>query len=209
MTFSLADPSPTQMASEGDREETQMASEGDREETIEEEEPSLIANPNPSPRSSQTKPPEVEIHLFRGGRGPIDVFRSRLGGWDQNQLEVQDILDKYGFKSLHAFNPSSGRSVAVRFNPRNGRSLLPYPDGSVVFVDGEPKDSLVKPVTKILIGVAVITLLVALFFKEAPEWLRATSFSTGNFPPWILACVVIVFTRLRKRTRNVLKKFGW
>ncbi|XP_020105914.1 uncharacterized protein LOC109722308 [Ananas comosus] len=192
-----------------------MANEGDREETIEEEEPSPISNPNPnpnpnpSPRSAQTKAPEVEIHLFRGGRGPIDVFRSRLGGWDQNQLEVQDILDKYGFKSLHAFNPSSGRSVAVRFNPRNGRSLLPYADGSVVFVDGEPKDSLVKPVTKILVGVAVITLLVALFFKEAPEWLRATRFSAGNFPPWILACIVIVFTRLRKRTRDVLKKFGW
>lgn len=94
---------------------------------------------NPNPRSVKTKVPEVEVHLFRSGKGPIDVFRSGLGGWEQNQLEVQDILDKYGFKSLYAFNTSSGRGVPIRFNARNGRSILTYTDGSVIYVDGEPK----------------------------------------------------------------------
>lgn len=100
------------------------------------------SSPKPDPNSSsgdKNKAPEVEVHLFRRGRGPIDVFRSKLGGWDQDRLEVQDILDKYGFKSLFAFNPESGRGVPIRFSSRNGRSILPYTGGSVVVIDGEPK----------------------------------------------------------------------
>ncbi|MQM15390.1 hypothetical protein Taro_048337 [Colocasia esculenta] len=171
--------------------------------------------PGPDQAAGSGKPkakaPEVEIHLFRRGRAPPAVFRSQLGGWDQDRLEVQDILDKHGLKSLFAFNPASGRGVPIRFSPRNGRSFLPYADGAVIFVDGEPQDSLVKPVTKILVGVAVITILVALVAKETPDWLKASRFSSGNwnFPPWILACVVIVFTRGRKRTRDLLKRYGW
>ncbi|KAL5975478.1 hypothetical protein ACLOJK_019800 [Asimina triloba] len=91
------------------------------------------------PRSVKTKVPEIEVHLYRRSKGPIDVFKSNLGGWDQDQLEVQDILEKYGFKSVYAFNPEKGRGVPIRFHPRNGRSLLPYKDGSVIYVDGEPK----------------------------------------------------------------------
>ncbi|KAF8411575.1 hypothetical protein HHK36_004130 [Tetracentron sinense] len=165
-------------------------------------------NPNPSSktRTVKTKVPEAEIHLFRRGKGPIEIFQSSLGGWDQNQLEVRDILEKYGFKSLFAFNTRSGRGVPIRFNPRNGRSLLSYADGAGIFLDGEPKDSLVKPITKILLGVAVIMLLITFLLKETPQWAKYSNFSGGNFPPWILACVVIVFTRMRKRTRNFLKK---
>lgn len=94
----------------------------------------------PKPKSVHIKTPEVEVRLYQRGRGPVQVFQSRLGGWDQNQLEVGDILEKYGLKSLYAFNPEEGkRAVAIRFNARNGRSILPYTDGSVVHVDGEPK----------------------------------------------------------------------
>ncbi|XP_050367057.1 uncharacterized protein LOC126785413 isoform X2 [Argentina anserina] len=115
-------------------------------------------NPNPDPQPRlKTKVAEVEVRLYRQGKGPIDSFKSSLGGWDQNQLEVRDILDKYGFKSLYAFNPQSGRGVPIRFNHRNGRSILPYRDGSEVHIDGEPRDSLIQPITKILLGVALMT----------------------------------------------------
>ena len=69
------------------------------------------------------------------------VFKSALGGWEQDQLEIrEDILEKYGMKSVFAFNPTAGgRGVPVRFNPRNGRSILTYRDGAVVYLDGEPK----------------------------------------------------------------------
>ncbi|RXI00245.1 hypothetical protein DVH24_037793 [Malus domestica] len=97
------------------------------------------SSPNPNPKTARTKVPEVEVCLYRRGKGPIDTFKSGLGGWDQNQLEVGDILDKYGFKSLYAFNTESGRGVPIRFNPRNGRSMLPYRDGATVQIDGEPK----------------------------------------------------------------------
>ncbi|KAL8491458.1 hypothetical protein ACS0TY_023182 [Phlomoides rotata] len=96
--------------------------------------PSLKKN-----RSVRTKVPEAEVHVYKQGKGPIDVIKAGLGGWDQDQLEVREILDKYGFKSIYAFNPGSGRGVPVRFNPRNGRSLLTYRDGAVIYVDGEPK----------------------------------------------------------------------
>ncbi|XP_038720788.1 uncharacterized protein LOC120013147 [Tripterygium wilfordii] len=167
------------------------------------------SNPSPKARSVRTKVPEVEIHLYRQGKGPIDVFKSSLGGWDQNQLEVRDILEKYGFKSVYAFSPGSGRSVPIRFHSKNGRSILGYKDGSVIHVDGEPKDSLIKPVTKIVVGVAVITLLITLVSKETPAWMEKLNVFGGSFPPWILACMVIVFTRMRKRTRDFLKKYGW
>ncbi|GMI90762.1 hypothetical protein like AT1G71780 [Hibiscus trionum] len=167
------------------------------------------SDPNPKPRTARTKVPEVEIRLYRQGKGPIDVFKSSLGGWDQNQLEVRDILEKYGLKSIYAFSTQSGRGVPIRFHPRNGRSILGYKDGSVVHIDGEQKDSLIKPITKILVGIAAITLLITLLTKDTPKWMKKLNLSVGDFPPWVLACIVIVFTRMRKRTRNVLKKFGW
>ncbi|KAL0322855.1 UNVERIFIED_CONTAM: hypothetical protein Sangu_1904800 [Sesamum angustifolium] len=114
---------------------------------IEEEEeatPLLSESAEPEPvenraRAVKTKVPEVEVHLYKQGKGPIDVIKMALGGWDQDQLEVREILEKYGFKSVYAFTPGSGRGVSIRFNPRNGRSLLTYGDGAVVYLDGEPK----------------------------------------------------------------------
>ena len=95
--------------------------------------------PNQCERHVRTKVPETEIHLYRRGQGPIDIFKSTLGGWDQDQLEVRDILHKYDFKSIYAFNTQSGRGVPIRFNPKNGRSFVKYKDGGVVYIDGEPK----------------------------------------------------------------------
>lgn len=89
-------------------------------------------------KTETTKVPEVEIHLYRCGKGPIDVFKSNLGGYEQDQLEVRSILEKYGLKSIFAFNVETGRSVPIRFH-RNGRSVLPYRDGAVIYIDGEPQ----------------------------------------------------------------------
>ncbi|KAL1212458.1 hypothetical protein V5N11_034814 [Cardamine amara subsp. amara] len=154
-----------------------------------------------------TKVPEVEIHLYRLGKGPIDVFKSNLGGYEQNQLEVRSILDKYGLKSIFAFNVEKGRAVPIRFH-RNGRSVLPYRDGAVIYIDGEPQDSLITPITRIIVGVVIVTLLITFLLKDPPAWIK-NYISFGSFPPWVLACVVIVFTRARKRTRDFFKKYGW
>ncbi|KAD6796731.1 hypothetical protein R6Q59_019504 [Mikania micrantha] len=187
--------------------EIEETDESSRTTTFKEEESRPLLDKSeskPRSKSVRTKVPEVEVHLFRCGEGPIDTFKSSLGGWDQDQLEVRDILDKYGFKSVYAFNTQSGRGVPIRFNPKNGRSILTYKDGSVILIDGEPKDSLIKPITRILVGVAALTALIILVMKETPGWAKKLNF-TGvnlNVPPWVLACVVIVFTRLRKRTRD-------
>lgn len=68
---------------------------------------------------------------------------------------------------------------------------------------------MIKPITKILFGLAVTTLLLTFLLKDTPEWLKKLNVSGWNFPPWVLACVVIVFTRMRKRTRDLLTKYGW
>ncbi|KAH9757802.1 hypothetical protein WN944_008430 [Citrus x changshan-huyou] len=177
------------------------------EEIEEERKPITNGSPtNQTPETVKTKVPEVEIHLYRQGKGPIAVFKSTLVGWEQDQLDVREILDKYGLKSVYAFSTSAGRGVPIRFDRRNGRSMLGYKDGSVVYMDGEPQDSMIKPVTKILFGLTVITLLITLLFKDRPEWINKLNVPGWNFPPWVIACVVIVFTRIRKRTRNFFMK---
>jgi len=196
-----------------------MESEGDRaaaasDDAIQEESAATAPGPDGKPGSgaaaAAASPPQVEVQLFRRGR-PVAVFRSPLGGWTQDQLEVGDILEQYGLKSVFAFDPAARkRGVSIRFNPRNGRSLLTYAPGSTIFLDGEPKDSLLKPITKMVLGVAAMTVVAAVLFKEAkmPEWLQA-KLGTVSFPPWVLACMVIVFMRLQKRTKDVMRKFGW
>ncbi|KAK2420727.1 WD repeat protein [Trifolium repens] len=183
---------------------------GEIEEEITELTAATTATATATARHVRTKVPEVEIHLFRQGKGPVVVFKSALGGWEQDQLEVGDILEKHGLKTVYTFNHQSRvRGVPVRFNPKNGRSILSYRDGAVVYLDGEPKDSLVKPITRILVGVALITLMIVIVSRDTPEWMKKLNFSSGNFPPWILACVVIVFTRMRKRTKDFLTRRGW
>ncbi|KAG6408505.1 hypothetical protein SASPL_131518 [Salvia splendens] len=161
-------------------------------------------------RSVTTSVPEAEVHIYNRGKGPIDIIKVSLGGWDQDQLEIREILDKYGFKSVYAFTPGSGRGVPIRFNPRNGRSMLTYRDGARVYIDGEPKvleDSLLKPITRIILSVAMITVIIVFAMKETPAWAKNLQSSVGPIPPWVLACVVIVFTRMQKRTKNFFQKY--
>ncbi|KAI6689624.1 hypothetical protein NL676_026452 [Syzygium grande] len=82
-------------------------------------------DPTPAKRVVRTKVPEVEIHLFRQGKGPADVFKTSLGGWDQDQLEVRDILDKHGLKSIFAFNPGSGRGAPSGSTPGTAAPCCP------------------------------------------------------------------------------------
>lgn len=103
------------------------------------ETPDSDPNPDLRRRTVRTKVPEVDVRLFNRGKGPIATFHSSLGGWDQDRLEVQEILEMYGFKTIYSFSPSSGRGVPIRFDPKKGRSILPYTDGSLVLLDGEPK----------------------------------------------------------------------
>lgn len=70
------------------------------------------------------------------------------------------------------------------------------------------QDSLIQPITKILLGVATITLLIVLIMKETPQWFKKFNITGMSIPPWVLACAVIVFSRMRKRTRDFFKKRG-
>lgn len=177
------------------------------EREIEDDESSPLI-PQPQNKSALTKALEVEVRLYRRGKGPIAEFKSGLGGWDRDQLEVGEICDKYGFKSVYAFNPESGRGVPIRFNPKNGRSLLPYKDGATIIIDGEPKDSLLMPITKIILGLAVSTLLIVFVMRDNPKWMEKLNISGGRVPPWVLAGAVIVFTRMRKRTKDFFQNRG-
>ncbi|KAG6408499.1 hypothetical protein SASPL_131512 [Salvia splendens] len=165
-------------------------------------------------RSVTTSVPEAEVHIYNRGKGPIDIIKVSLGGWDQDQLEIREILDKYGFKSVYAFTPGSGRGVPIRFNPRNGRSMLTYRDGARVYIDGEPKvlecyllGLIAQAHHQNNISVAMITVIIVFAMKETPAWAKNLQSSVGPIPPWVLACVVIVFTRMQKRTKNFFQKY--
>ncbi|CAJ2629786.1 unnamed protein product [Trifolium pratense] len=162
--------------------------------------------------SEEESAKKVEIHLFRQGEGPIAVFQSNLSGFEQNQLNVRQILHKHSLKSIFAFNPRSGRAAPIRFNPKTGNSVLPYRNGAVLYIDSEPKESLLKPVYRILVGVALIAIMIMLVSGDidigGSEWVQKLNVSGVNFPPLIVACVVVVFSRMRHRTRNFLKRLG-
>ncbi|KAL5228986.1 hypothetical protein ABZP36_017251 [Zizania latifolia] len=200
------------MESEADRDAAPAAYTVASDDAIQEESPASAPKGKRRSEAEAEAAPEVNVQLFRRGRGPVAVFRSRLGGYTQDQLEVGDILEQHGLKSVFVFDPASRtRGVAIRFHPRNGRSLLTYVSGSTIFLDGEPK---------------------VRFFVEAHHEGddRGRSYDGSfcgvieggedalglkpklrnlNFPPWVLACMVIVFTRLRKRTKDAMHKFGW
>ncbi|KAH7849587.1 hypothetical protein Vadar_020031 [Vaccinium darrowii] len=152
----------------------------------------------PKTRSVQTKVPEVEVHLHRRGKGPIAVFKSALGGWDQDQIELGPILDNYAFKSVFAFNPDSGRGAPIRFHPGNRRSLLPYTDGSLIFIDGEPKVSHHSSQNSNSISFSVY--VDNLLYEMDEVWLRQIFRSYGD--------VVDVFIP-NKRSSRFNTKFGF
>ncbi|CAK8573305.1 unnamed protein product [Lathyrus sativus] len=182
-----------------------------KELSMEEEKEALVGSEKDQSDSDEVK--KVEIHLFRQGEGPISVFKSELGGLEQNRLDVRQILHKHSLKSIFAFNPRSGRAAPIRFNPKTGKSVLPYRNGAVLYIDSEPKESLLKPLSRILIGVALITIMIMLVsgdiaISSTPEWVQKLNVSGVNFPPLIVACVVVVFSRMRHRTRRFLKRIG-
>ncbi|GER46331.1 mitochondrial import inner membrane translocase [Striga asiatica] len=76
------------------------------------------------PIHPKTRTITMKVHVYKQGKGPIDIIKMGLAGWDQDQFEVREIMDKYGFKSMYTFTPGFGRGVPIQFNLRNGRSLL-------------------------------------------------------------------------------------
>ncbi|KAH9302714.1 hypothetical protein KI387_014297, partial [Taxus chinensis] len=149
--------------------------------------------------------PEAEVHLYVKGQGPINVFKCPLGGWDQDKLDLIQIMDDYGLKTLYAFSTRSGRGAPLRFNHRNGLSMLAY-TGKQVCIDGDPKDSLLKPITKILLVFALVTFLIAIAIREKPpQWVHNIQVLGGGSLAWTIAIVVFVYSRLRKKLQNVLK----
>jgi len=57
-----------------------------------------------------------------------------------------------------------------------------------------------------LVGVVVVTILIVMVMKESPEWAKKLNITGGNIPPWVLAAAVILFTRIRKRTKDFFGK---
>ena len=90
---------------------------------------------------------EVQVQLYVRGQGPVHEFISNLKGWEPNRLDVNEIKEKYGMKSLFAFSIISGRGLELAANPRNGLSLITYRGlpGTVIRLDGEPRVCIETP----------------------------------------------------------------
>ncbi|KAF3326920.1 hypothetical protein FCM35_KLT08550 [Carex littledalei] len=158
-------------------------------------------NSYPSSSNQISDDTSVEVHLYRRGRGPIAIFQSSLVGPGLNRLDVRSIMSQHGLRSLFAFKPPSERGFRIRFDLVKGQSVLHYKPGSVVFFDSEPKGSLIRPISIIFMGVAILFILIAVLMKEFPYQLNSKTLFGSFVPPWLLAFGVILYTRMRKKTR--------
>ncbi|EAZ10825.1 hypothetical protein OsJ_00662 [Oryza sativa Japonica Group] len=98
----------------------------------------LLLEPAASPRDD----PSVEVRLYRRGAGPVAVFRSALVGPRRDRLQVRAIQAEHGLRALFAFKPESSlRGIRIRPGPAAaaGCSAVPFRDGAVIALDGEPK----------------------------------------------------------------------
>ncbi|XP_062208359.1 uncharacterized protein LOC133909825 [Phragmites australis] len=164
------------------------------------EEESLTApllEPVASPRD-----PSVEVRLYRRGAGPVAVFRSGLAGPRRDRLDVRRIQAEHELRALFAFKAEgSRRGLRIRPDPAAGYSALPFRDGAVIALDGEPKESWTKPVSMIVAGLLVPAVMALIAVKGVPEPLRSSKVVNGVFTPWILVSAVIIFARVRTRPR--------
>ncbi|KAK3164090.1 hypothetical protein QOZ80_1AG0012540 [Eleusine coracana subsp. coracana] len=146
--------------------------------------------------------PFVEVRLYRQGAGPVALFRSCLAGPRRDRLDVRRIQGEHGLRALFAFKPGdSRRGLRIRADPAAGYSALPFRDGAVIVLDGEPKESWTKPVSVIVAGVLVPAVMAMVAVNGVPEQLRSSKVVNGLFPPWILISAVIIFARVRTRPR--------
>ncbi|TVU21478.1 hypothetical protein EJB05_31114, partial [Eragrostis curvula] len=146
--------------------------------------------------------PFVEVRLYRRGAGPVALFRSCLAGPRRDRLDVRRIQAEHGLRALFAFKPEgSRRGLRIRPDPVAGYSALPFRDGAVIVLDGEPKESWTKPVSLIVAGLLVPAMMAVVAVKGVPEPLRSSRVINGLFPPWILVSAVIIFARVRTRPR--------
>lgn len=146
--------------------------------------------------------PFVEVRLYRRGAGPVALFRSRLAGPRRDRLDVRRIQAEHGLRALFAFKPGDNRrGLRIRPDPAAGYSALPFRDGAVIVLDGEPKESWTKQVSVIVAGLLVPAVLAMITVNGVPEPLRSSKVVNGLFPPWILVSAVIIFARARTRPR--------
>ncbi|KAJ8426896.1 hypothetical protein Cgig2_005275 [Carnegiea gigantea] len=144
----------------------------------------------------------LSVQLVQTGTGPKTEQAKTL---DEDRIEfmwfdliLDQIMDK---PSRIGANFSCGDTISFReFNKRLCRTLE---------AELRDKDSLINPITRIVVGVAIITVLIALVVTEVPEWAEKFNLRGWRIPPWLLACAVIVFTRMRKRTKDFLNQRGW
>ncbi|XP_040383735.1 uncharacterized protein LOC121055363 [Oryza brachyantha] len=157
-----------------------------------------LLEPAASPRD-----PSVEVRLFRRGAGPVAVFRSPLVGPRRDRLQVRAIQAEHGLRALFAFKPEAPlRGLRIRPDPATGGcSAVPFRDGAVIALDGEPKVSWTKPTSVIVAGLLVPAAMVAVALKGVPEPLLSSRVVNAVFAPWILASAVIIFARVRTRPR--------
>ncbi|XP_066316995.1 uncharacterized protein [Miscanthus floridulus] len=154
--------------------------------------------------TARQRVPFVEVRLYRRGAGPVAIFRSDLSGPGRDRLDVRRIQASQGLRALFAFRPEGprrGRGLRIRCDPAAGYSALPFRDGAVIALDGEPRESWTKPVSVIVAGLLVAAVMAAVAVNGVPEPLRSSRLVNGMFPPWILVSVVIIFARARTRPR--------
>ncbi|XP_024540006.1 uncharacterized protein LOC112349586 [Selaginella moellendorffii] len=156
-----------------------------------------------------SRQPLVEVELFIDGKGPEHVFKAPLGGWDQNRLDLEQIMIDYKLRAIYAYSLSSGRGQRLRYNPRNGLSMLPYSgkSDSVIRLDGDPKRSRLVPVIKIGVGIGFIVAMVTCIFVDfSRDWIQALRNASAGRMMLVVCFVTMIILQISRQARSHKKR---
>ncbi|XP_024518105.1 uncharacterized protein LOC112341732 [Selaginella moellendorffii] len=178
-----------------------------------------------------SRQPLVEVELFIDGKGPEHVFKAPLGGWDQNRLDLEQIMIDYKLRAIYAYSLSSGRGQRLRYNPRNGLSMLPYSgkSDSIIRLDGDPKvrkfsilffrkfylewismilqRSRLVPVIKIGVGIGFIVAMVTCIFVDfSSDWIQALRNASAGRMMLVVCFVTMIILQISRQARSHKKR---
>ncbi|KAH7352972.1 hypothetical protein KP509_19G073000 [Ceratopteris richardii] len=151
------------------------------------------------PRTTMTKPSEVQVELYVRGKGPLHVFKEVLVGWDHNHLDSDHFMHRYKLKALYPFSLSNGRGIRLFPNPRNGLSTIAYSGRSDVLIklDGEPSDFLWFQLAKVLSGLFLVIGLACLALADSlPGWLSLSNENDRSHIVILVCFITMLYSQL-------------
>lgn len=144
----------------------------------------------------------VLVEVYIRGKGPVHKLKLPWEGYEKNQIDLEDLMNKCRLKALYAFSLTQGRGVEQFYNPRNGLSLISYsgkPD-SIIRYDGEPKPTFGAVASRYGLSFLLVAILVVGSTKSKNHYIVEAQKVLGGRVTWIACFVILVFSHFARRS---------